>query len=141
PSWRAGTGPRRSRRAARSERGRGPGEEGRSPSGILRAAVRPRVLALATLAGVLAGCAGVRLVDGSYVVRRKGYRVGAPAGWMRLASEADLALRQPELDAGLLANATCEGKTPRRPLPVLARHLRFGLRDVRDLAEAPVELG
>jgi hypothetical protein len=103
--------------------------------------VRLWIPALAILVGVLAGCASVRLVDGSYVVRRKGYRVGAPAGWTRLASEADLALRQPQLDAGLLANATCEGKIPRRPLPVLVRHLRFGLREVRDLVEAPVELG
>ena len=40
-----------------------------------------------------------------------------------------------------MAHATCEGKPPVRPLPVLARHLRFGLRDVQDLVEAPVTLG
>ena len=39
-----------------------------------------------------------------------------------------------------MAHATCEGKPPVRPLPVLARHLRFGLRDVRDLTESPVTL-
>jgi hypothetical protein len=94
----------------------------------------------ALLAG-LAGCGGVRLPDGSYVVPGKGYRVGAPDGWSRIESEADLALRRADPPAGLMAHATCEGKPPARPLPVLVRHLRFGLRDVQDLAEAPVTLG
>jgi hypothetical protein len=40
-----------------------------------------------------------------------------------------------------MAHATCQGKPPTRPLPVLVRHLRFGLRDVRDLQEAPIVLG
>lgn len=96
------------------------------------------------MAGVLAGlagCGGVRLEDGSYVVSRKGYRVGAPAGWTQIESEADLALRRADLSAGLMAHATCEGKPPVRPLPVLVRHLRFGLRDVRELVESPVSLG
>ena len=94
----------------------------------------------ALLAG-FAGCAGVRLEDGSYVVARKGYRVGAPDGWTRIESEADLALRRADASAGLMAHATCEGKPPARPLPVLVRHLRFGLRDVQDLVETPVTLG
>ena len=89
----------------------------------------------------LVGCGGVRLVVGGYVVSRKGYRVGAPAGWARIESQADLALGRADRSAGLMAHATCEGKPPGRPLPVLARHLRFGLRDVRDLVESPVSLG
>lgn len=97
--------------------------------------------AVAAVLAVLAGCAGVRLEDGTYVVRRNGYRVGAPAGWTRVASEADLALRRSDLGAGLLAHATCEGRTPTRPLPVLVRHLRFGLRNVRELHETPVTVG
>jgi hypothetical protein len=60
---------------------------------------------------------------------------------MRIESEADLALRRADGPAGLMAHATCEGKPPARPLPVLVRHLRFGLRDVQDLVEAPVRLG
>jgi hypothetical protein len=92
------------------------------------------------LVGV-AGCGGVRLEDGSYVVARKGYHVGVPAGWTRIESEADLALRRADLSAGLMAHATCEGKPPVRPLPVLVRHLRFGLRDVQDLVESPITLG
>jgi hypothetical protein len=102
---------------------------------------RAAVPAVAAVLGVLVGCAGVRLEDGTYVVRRKGYRVGAPPGWTRVASEADLALRRSDLGAGLMAHATCEGRGPTRPLPVLARHLRFGLRNVRELHQAPVTLG
>jgi hypothetical protein len=83
----------------------------------------------------------VRLQDGGYVVRGKGYRVSAPEGWTRIEGEADLALRRADSAAGLMAHATCEGKPPVRPLPVLARHLRFGLRDVQDLAESPLTLG
>jgi hypothetical protein len=89
----------------------------------------------------LTGCGGVRLQDGSYIVPGKGYRVGAPDGWRRIETKADLALRRPDRPAGLMAHATCEGKAPARPLPVLVRHLRFGLRDVQILTEAPVTLG
>ena len=96
-------------------------------------------MATALLAG-LAGCGGVRLQDGGYVVAQKGYRVGAPEGWTRIEGEADLALRRADPAAGLMAHATCEGKPPVRPLPVLTRHLRFGLRDIRDLTESPVTL-
>jgi hypothetical protein len=89
----------------------------------------------------LAGCGGVRLQDGRYVVPDKGYRVGVPAGWTRVESEADVALRRADISAGLMAHATCQGKPPVRPLPVLARHLRFGLRNVQELTETPTTLG
>ena len=49
---------------------------------------------MAALLTGLAGCGGVRLQDGSYVVARKGYRVGALDGWTRIEGEADLALRR-----------------------------------------------
>jgi hypothetical protein len=88
----------------------------------------------------LAGCAAVQRQEGSYVISRKGYRVGAPDGWTRIDSEADLALRRANPPAGLMAHATCDGKPPARPLPILARHLRFGLRDVKDLVESPASL-
>jgi hypothetical protein len=93
----------------------------------------------ALLAG-LAGCAGVQRQEGSYVILRKAYRVGAPDGWTRIDSEADLALRRADPPAGLMAHATCDGKPPARSLPILVRHLRFGLRDVQDLVEAPTSL-
>jgi hypothetical protein len=96
--------------------------------------------ALAALLAGVAGCAGVRLEEGSFVVREKGYRVGAPAGGTPVKSDADLVLRRAEAGSGLMAHATCDGKPPTRPLPILVRHLRFGLRDVQDLAEAPVTL-
>lgn len=93
-------------------------------------------------AGVVIGCAAARTrtEDGAIVVPAKGYRIVPPPGWERIASDADLAFRRAALDAGLMAHGTCEGKTPRRSLRVLARHFRFGLRDVRELDEAPVEL-
>ena len=98
-------------------------------------------LTLATLS-VAAGCAtGPRLTSGGPIaVADKGYRVVAPAGWEAVESEADVALRQPALQAGLMAHGTCDAKVTRRPLPVLARHLRFGLRDVRELDQVPVEV-
>jgi hypothetical protein len=71
------------------------------------------------------------------VVREKGYRVTVPAGWERIDAEADLAFRRVAIPAGLLAHGSCDGRIPDRPLPVLARHLRFGLSDVHDLAETP----
>ena len=74
-------------------------------------------------------------------MREKGYRVGAPAGWTPVKSDADLVLRRAEAGAGLMAHATCDGKPPTRPFPILARHLRFGLRDVQGLVEAPVTMG
>ena len=100
----------------------------------------PRLSAVGVLLAGLAGCGGVRLDGGSYVVSQKGYRVGAPAGWTQIESDADVALRRAETSAGLMAHATCEGTPPGRPLPVLVRHLRFGLRDVQDLVEAEVTL-
>lgn len=100
-----------------------------------------RALALPAALGVLAGCAvGARPSGEALIVRDKGYRVVPPPGWERIASRADVALRHPTLEAGLMAHGTCEGRTPRRTLPVLARHLRFGLRDVQDLEEASVEV-
>ncbi|HEY7139276.1 MAG TPA: hypothetical protein VIE44_04200 [Methylomirabilota bacterium] len=67
--------------------------------------------------------------------------MGAPDGWTRIESEADLTLRRTDPPAGLMAHATCEGKPPSRPMPILVRHLRFGLRDVQDLVEEPATLG
>jgi hypothetical protein len=90
-------------------------------------------------AGLLLGCAAAG--EGRvFLAPGKGYRVAIPTGWERIPSEADLALRQPGLGAGLMAHATCEGAIPRRSPGVLARHLRFGLQEVRDLSERPVEV-
>ncbi len=101
------------------------------------------MVGVATIAGLLAGCAAGPIPAGgrTILVREKGYRVTAPAGWEPIGSvDADVALRQPAVGAGLMAEGTCGGREPRRPLPVLARHLRFGLRDVEGLEQTPVEL-
>ena len=99
-----------------------------------------RALWLPAALSLLAGCAaGARPAGEALVVRGKGYRIVPPSGWERIASKADLALRHPGLEAGLMAHGTCEGTAPRRALPILARHLRFGLRDVEGLEQTPVE--
>jgi hypothetical protein len=99
-------------------------------------------VAIATVAAALGACAAAPTPTsgGAVVVTAKGYRVVPPPGWLPVAGQADVAFRHPEHRGGLMAHATCDGKTARRPLPVLARHLRFGLRDVQDLDEATVQL-
>jgi len=91
---------------------------------------------------LLAGCAaGGRIVDGSYVHPGKGYRVGLLPGWLAELGTPDLALRERELGVGVIVHGTCEGRPPGRPLSVLARHLRFGLRDVEVEAQRETRLG
>jgi hypothetical protein len=97
-----------------------------------------RVVAVAGVAGLVIACAAT--VGRPIVVPGKAYRVVPPPGWERIDTDADVALRQPATEAGLMANGTCGGKIPHRTLPVLARHLRFGLREVQKLDEAPVEM-
>jgi len=101
------------------------------------------MIVIAVFGGTAAGCAPARpRADGqAIVVSRKGYRVTAPPGWEPIASSgADVALRQPARQAGLMAHGTCGGREARRPLPVLARHLRFGLRDVQGVEQAPAAI-
>jgi hypothetical protein len=61
----------------------------------------------------------------------KGYTLRLPAGGWRVESggEADLQLKRDAPPGGMLADATCEGRDRTRPLPVLVRHLTFGLTD------------
>lgn len=96
-----------------------------------------RVWAAALL--LAAGCAGAPpAADRVVVVTGKGFRVTAPAAWERMDTGADLALRDPIRRAALMAHATCEGPAATRGPGILARHLRFGLRDVQDLTTTPV---
>ena len=134
--------PRGLRRAGATARGRPRGRAGGPGSLTLHA--WGQGLALAVAGGVmLAGCAAGRSPHGE---RRGGVaRQGLPgdrAGRLGAVPsvDADVALRQAALGAGLMAHGTCEGKTPRRTLPVLVRHLRFGLRDVEGLDQTPVML-
>jgi hypothetical protein len=100
------------------------------------------LIVAAGVAALAIGCAAGRLgTEGRPIeVSGKAYRVVPPPGWERIDTDADVALRQPAIEAGLMAHGTCEGKIPQRTLPVLARHLRFGLREVRKMDETPVEL-
>lgn len=79
-------------------------------------------------------CAGGR-IEGGVFYSAKGYRVTLPpAPWRAsLDSQADLLLTRAESGGGILAHATCEGDRSRRSLPVLARHLTFGLEARRSL--------
>lgn len=86
--------------------------------------------AAAGLALLLAGCTADRIERGVFH-SSKGYRVTVPGdGWeVEPGGEADLRLRRARPPGGMLADATCKGNPPRRPLPLLARYLVFGLED------------
>jgi len=85
------------------------------------------ILALGLL---LAGCSMSHIENGIFY-SGKGYQVRLPgAGWQIDPDRtADLALRRDTPSGGMLADATCEGKPLDYPLPLLARHLTFGLRN------------
>jgi hypothetical protein len=99
-----------------------------------------RRVVLAAWVGLgLIGCAGVRLEDGIFYGRN--YRVELPSGWRVVPDgRADLALSRPDAPGGMLVNATCEGRERERSLPVLTRHLLFGLKEEQILARADVEV-
>jgi hypothetical protein len=79
---------------------------------------------------LLAGCSASRIENGVFY-SPKGYQLSLPRqGWaVRHGGAAELELRRLEPAGGMLADATCDDKTASRPLPVLARHLTFGLKD------------
>ena len=106
---------------------------------MIRPGRRGRVAAAAAVLVVAStGCGGARLTDGrAVVVIDKGFQVSPPRGWERVPGEADLAVRDVAGGAGLMAHGTCGDRTSARAPSILARHLRFGLREVRDLAETP----
>jgi len=91
-------------------------------------------LALARASGalglLLAACTSTQVANGTFH-SPKGYRVGIPGdGWrVEPAGKADLELARQTPPGGMLANATCEGASLGRSLPVLARQLTFGLTD------------
>ncbi len=95
---------------------------------------------LLLLIGVSA-CSGGR-IEGGVFYSPKGYRVNLPNGpWQAsIRDRADLVLTRVGFQAGILVHATCEGKPPARPLPVLARHLTFGLEGRKPLEREEVTL-
>lgn len=89
-----------------------------------------RVIAAGGLLLLAVGCSADRIERGVFH-SAKGYRVSLPReGWMvDRQGRADVELRRSAPAGGMLASASCDGRSPRRPLPVLARHLVFGLED------------
>ncbi len=77
---------------------------------------------------LLAGCSASRIEHGVFY-SPKGYHVSLPGqGWaVKPGGAAELELQRTNAEGGMLADATCDGKTAGRPLAVLARHLTFGL--------------
>lgn len=88
------------------------------------------------------GCSASRIERGVFH-SPKGYRVSLPPGLWRVSSDsrADLELRHARAQAGILAHATCGGKAALRSLPVLARHLTFGLKERRVLERREASVG
>lgn len=95
-----------------------------------------RNLALSGLAVVLAGtaCTADRIERGVFH-SNKGYAVSLPGREWQVASAtaADLELHRAAPTAGMLADATCEGRVPSQPAPLLVRHLTFGVKNRKDV--------
>jgi hypothetical protein len=108
---------------------------------------RPGAARALAVAALVAACSATRIDDG-VLYSPKGYALRLPGGAWRVesGSGADLQLRRGDPPGGMLADATCEGRDPGRPLPVLMRHLTFGLAeretvesDRRTVAGRPAE--
>src|SRR3972149_2444844 len=101
------------------------------------------VTRMAFIGGLLTGCAAAsgRVVDGVYVDGAKGFRVDlSRSGWQVTQSPgADLALRHADVDASMAGSARCT-EQERGPLPALARHVFFGLRQGEWLRQEPIVL-
>jgi len=101
----------------------------------------------AALAVAAAACSASRIEGGTFH-SAKGYAVTLPADGWRVApgGRADLTLRRDSPPGGMVVDATCDGEERGRALPVLTRHLTFGLtrretveRDARTVAGRPAE--
>lgn len=79
---------------------------------------------------LLTGCSASRIENGVFY-SPKGYQVSLPRqGWaVKSGGAAELELQRLDPAGGMLADATCDDKTAGRPLPVLTRHLTFGLKE------------
>jgi len=91
---------------------------------------RSAVIAALGLGAALAGCGGTAShIDAGTFYSAKGYTVRLPdRGWrVQAQGAADLELTRDTPPGGMLADATCVGPEPTRPLPILARHATIGL--------------
>lgn len=100
---------------------------------------RTAAAAAAGLALLVAGCSADRIERGVFH-SSKGYRVSLPPnGWaVEPRGDADLELRRLVAPGGILADASCGGKAPRRSLELLARHLVFGLGEREVLEDGAI---
>jgi hypothetical protein len=94
---------------------------------LARRSLTPALLALAL---AVTACASANRIEGGVFHSSKGYAVSLPGGEWQVASgtDADLELRRVAPAAGMLADATCEGRIAGQPAPLLVRHLTFGLK-------------
>ena len=88
----------------------------------------------ALVAGCASGGESGRVDDGTFT-SSKGYRVGIPhdAWQVERGGKADLELKRTAPPGGMLVDATCDAARLGQPLPVLARHLTFGLTERQTL--------
>jgi hypothetical protein len=95
----------------------------------------------AATACALGGCASGRIESGVYH-SPKGYRVTLPGPeWtVREGSGADLELRHRASAAGMLVNASCDGRAAAPGLDALSRHLLMGFRSRAMLERGDVEV-
>jgi hypothetical protein len=89
-----------------------------------------RVAGVLGLLLLLTGCSVARIENGTFR-SPKGYQVGVPRdGWTAEPDAgADLQLKRTAGPGAMLVDASCGGVELDRSLPVLARHLTFGLTD------------
>jgi hypothetical protein len=89
-----------------------------------------------------AGCSASRIENGVFY-SPKGYKLSLPGnGWAVLpGGAAELELQRKNPNGGMLADATCDGPTASRPLPVLTRHLTFGLGQRETVEAVQSEVG
>ena len=81
---------------------------------------------------LVAGCSAARIESGAFH-SPKGYQVWVPGdGWkVEPDAAADLQITRTAAAGAMLVDASCGGVELDRSLPVLARHLTFGLTDRR----------
>lgn len=88
---------------------------------------------------VLMSCATGRTANGVYVDEAKGFRVHLPQNdWHVVESSGvDLTIQNAGSAARMAVSASCPARET-GSLPALARHLLFGLRDVRRVRQEPI---
>jgi hypothetical protein len=100
-------------------------------------------VALGVVLAVASGCSSAARIERGVFHSSKGYTVRLPSGDWRVQprGDADLELERQTPPGAMLADATCGGPELGRPLPVLARHLTFGLAPRATVESGQVTIG